>query len=92
VRFSLDLSPAGSASDLDWYWAIVWDQNVFWVTPGGASLTPAPLGHGPAALVNNKTLLLWTIGGTTISNWFFASDGSGIVAIDHMTAVVVPSP
>jgi len=92
VRFSLDISPAGSTMDLDWYWAIVSDQGVFWVTAAGISLTPAPLGHGPAVSLNNATLFFTTIGGTTISTWFFATNGPALVAFDHMTAVIVPSP
>jgi len=92
VRFSLDLSPSGSTGDLDWYWAIVWENQVYWVTPAGTSLTPASLGRGPAVSVDNKTLFFWTIGGTTVSTWIFAADGSSVVSVDHMTAVIVPSP
>jgi hypothetical protein len=92
LRFSLDVSPAGSTADLDWYWAIVWEGSVYWVTPAGISSTPASLGRGPAVAVNNKTLFLWSLGGTMISTWFFAVNGSSIVAIDHMTGVVPPSP
>jgi hypothetical protein len=92
VRFSLDLSPAGSTADLDWYWAIVWENQVYWVTPAGTSPTPVSLGRGPAIPVNNKTLFFWTIGGTTVSAWIFAADGSNLVSVDHMTAVIPPSP
>jgi len=37
-------------------------------------------------------LFFWTIGGTTVSTWIFAADGSSVVSVDHMTAVIVPSP
>lgn len=93
VRFSLDLSPSGSTADLDWYMAIVWENQPYWVTPTGrTSLTPASLGRGPAIRVNNKTLFFWPISGTTVSTWVFAADGPNLVSVDHMTAHIVPSP
>lgn len=92
LRFSLDVSPAGSTTDLDWYWAIVRELNVYWVTPAGVSLTPVPYGRGPAGSVNDKTLFWWSLGGTTISTWVFAANGSGVVAFDHMTGVIPTSP
>lgn len=92
VRFSLDLSPSGSTADLDWYMAIVWEDQVYWVTPAGTSSTPASLGRGPAVTVNNRTLFFWPIGGTTVATWVFAADGPNLVSVDHMTASIVPSP
>ncbi len=92
VRFSLDLSPSGSTADLDWYMAIVWEAQAYWVTPAGTSLTPASFGRGPAITVNNQTLFFWPISGTTVSTWVFAADGPNLVSVDHMTAHIVPSP
>ena len=92
VRFSLDLSPSGSTADLDWYWAIVYELTVYWVTPAGLSLTPAPFSHGPAVTLNNQTLFVFGLGNSMIKTAFFAVNGSDIVAIDHMTAITLPSP
>lgn len=92
VRFSIDVSPAGWTTPLDWYWAIVVSQNVFWVTAAGLSTTPAPLFTAAPVPVNNATLFFEIVGGITVTTWVFAADGPNLISFDRMTATIPTSP
>jgi hypothetical protein len=94
VHLTLDLSPAGWTTPLDWYWAIVNSDGVaFWVTPSGISRTPAPLSHGAPMPVTNATLLQTFLNSDTeVTFWVIAADGPNVISADHMIADVPPSP
>ena len=90
---TLDLSPAGWTTPLDWYFAIVFEWTVYWVTAGGISVTPAPLTHMAPVLVSNVPLLFTLLNGNTQTTFvIFATDGSRMIAFDHMTVIILPSP
>jgi hypothetical protein len=93
VFLTLDISPAGWTTPLDWYFAVVPEGIVYWVSAGGVSLTPAPLAHVPPALVSNAPLLFTPLNGNTQTKFvIFATDGSSMIAFDHITMIVPPSP
>ena len=55
-QLTLDIAPTTYTASLDWYWAIVVNGSLQWVTSGGLSTVPAPLLSAPPAPVTNLTL------------------------------------
>jgi hypothetical protein len=89
---SLTLAMSGNPIPVDWYWMIVFDGQVFWVTAGGLSPTPAPVATAPTADLNDVQLLNFTLPpGTTFVSAFFLVEGTQIVASDAIAAVVGPT-
>ena len=92
VWLTLDISPAGWTTPLDWYWAIKFEQSLFWVTPGGLSTAPAPFAHAAPTLVSDALLLFTLLPGNTRTTFaILAIDGS-IISADSMTELVPSSP
>ena len=93
VFLTLDISPAGWTTPLDWYFAIVFEGTVCWVTAGGVSPTPAPLTHMAPVLVSNAPLLFAPLNGNTQTTFvLLATDGLSMIAFDHITMIIPPSP
>jgi hypothetical protein len=93
ILVTLDISPAGVTTPLDWYFAIVFEGIVRWVTANGVFLTPTPLAHTAPVLISDVPLLFSLINGNTATRFvIIAADGSNVVAYDHITFVVPPSP
>jgi hypothetical protein len=93
VNLTLDISPAGWTTPLDWYFAIVFAGNVYWATPGGISLVPAPLARLAPVLASNVPVLSAPLNGNTETTFvIIATDGSSMIAYDYITMVVPPSP
>ena len=93
VSLTMDISPAGWTTPLDWYFAIVFEGNVFWVTPGGVASTPTPLAHTAPVLVSNVPLLFAPLNGNTETTFvIIATDGSSMISYDYITMIVPPSP
>lgn len=93
VKLTLSLSPSSFTGTLDWYWVIVFNGQVFWVTGGGLSPTPAPLFSSPPIVLADVTLFDLTFpSGTTVTNGFFLVDGATVVASDVITAMVAATP
>lgn len=89
VRLTLDMSPGTSTDPLGWFYAIVVGGNVLWVTPTGISTTPAALLTSPPVALDDVTLFDSVLpSGTQISFVFFLFDGTDVVDLDSITAVV----
>jgi hypothetical protein len=87
VNLTLSVSPTTYTGTLAWYWAVVYNGTLLWVTPSGASTTPAPLLTSPPITLTDVPLLSLTIpSGTTITNAFFMVGPGGVVASDFITA------
>ena len=93
VTVTLDMSPAGWTTPLDWYFAIVVEGRVYWLTPSGVALTPTALARFAPVLVSNAPVLFTPLNGNTQTTFvIIATDASGIVAWDYITVIVPPSP
>jgi hypothetical protein len=93
VFLTLDVSPAGWTTPLDWFGAVNFEGNVFWVTPGGLSPTPAPFAHAAPALVSDVRLLFTLLpGNTRVTFWIIATDGVSMISFDRMTSLTPTSP
>ena len=90
VHVTLNSTPTTYSKTLDWYWAVVANGQLVWVTSTGLSPTAAPLVNSPAIAFNDVTLLNAVFEpGTTLTNAFFLVSGSTVISMDVMTAVVV---
>ncbi|MGH9332879.1 MAG: hypothetical protein ACRD21_03920, partial [Vicinamibacteria bacterium] len=88
-ELTLDVSPTSYTGSLDWYWALVVNGQLFWVTAGGLSTTAAPLFSSPPFPLTNATLLNLTLPpGVAVTSAVFLVDGATLVASDFITAVV----
>lgn len=82
----LDVSPRTYTSVVNWYWALVYNGTLLWVTSTGVSTTPAPLFTGPVALTNATLLNITLPPGSSLTNVVFLVNGSTIVSLDSITA------
>jgi hypothetical protein len=90
VNLTLDISPSLWTTPVDWYWALILNGSLFWVTPGGLSATPSPLITAVPGPLTNATLLNLTLPmGTSITNALFLLNGGSVLASDFITANVV---
>jgi hypothetical protein len=84
---TLDVSATTYSASVNWYWAIIYNGQVLWVTSTGLSVIPAPLLVAPPAPVSNATLLNITLPpASTMTNVFFMLNGGTVVASDFITA------
>jgi hypothetical protein len=47
---TLDISPSTFTTPVGWYWGLIVNGNLYWVTSAGLSTTPAPLVTAPVAV------------------------------------------
>ena len=84
---TLDVSDSTYTAAVDWYWAIILNGQVYWVTGGGLSTTPAPWFNSPPVVLSNVTLLNLTLPpATTMTNVVFMLNGATTVSFDFITA------
>ncbi|HEY7169705.1 MAG TPA: CARDB domain-containing protein [Vicinamibacterales bacterium] len=89
VALTLSISPTTYTAALDWYWAIVVNGAVSWITPGGLTSVPTPLAHQAPLVLTNASLANLTLPrGTTFTAAFFLVNGSTVVSSDFITAQV----
>jgi hypothetical protein len=87
TQVTLDVSPTTYTASVDWYWAIIYNRQIFWVTSGGLSTIPAPWFNAPPVTVTNFTLLNVNLpAGSTLTNVMFMLNGTTAVAFDFITA------
>ena len=86
---TLDISPSSFTAPVSWFWGLVVNNQLLWVTPTGLSTTPAPLAVAPPVAISNATLLNVTLApGAQITTFFALVDGTGsAVAFDVIEAV-----
>lgn len=84
---TLDVSATTYSASVNWYWAIIFNGQLLWVTSTGLSVIPAPLLVAPPAPVPNATLLNITLPpASTMTNVFFMLNGGTVVDSDFITA------
>ena len=89
MLLTLDISASSFTAPVSWFWGLVVNNQLLWVTPGGVTTTPAPLLVAPPAAITNATLLNVTLPpGIQITTFFALVDGVGsVVAFDFIEAV-----
>lgn len=87
VQLTLDVVPSSRTGPFDWYWTLVIDGTIYWVTASGLSTVPAPLGTFTPPLLNNSVLLEINLAaGTQLTAGVFLVEGSTVISADWITA------
>jgi len=89
MLLTLDISPSSLTAPVSWFWGLVVNNQLLWVTPTGLSTTPAPLAVAPPVAISNATLLNVNLSsGMQITTFFALVNGTGsVVAFDAIEAV-----
>ncbi len=89
MLLTLDISASSFTAPVSWFWGLIVNNQLLWVTPNGLSTTPAPLTVAPPVAVSNATLLNITLPpGVQLTTFFILVDGTGsAVAFDVIEAV-----
>jgi hypothetical protein len=89
-QVTLDGDDGDSVAPMDWYYALVFNGSLFWITSAGVSVTPAPLLSGvPPADFSAITLFNSALpAGTTATFVLFQLEGATVRAVDFITGVV----
>jgi len=84
---TIDVSDSTYTASVDWYWAIILNGQIYWVTAAGLSTSPAPWFNYPPVELSNLQLLNLTLPpGTTMTNAVFMLNGATSVSFDFITA------
>jgi hypothetical protein len=89
MQLTLDISPSSYTASVSWYWGLIVNGQVLWVTPGGVTSTPGTLTVGPPVAISNATLLNIALpAGAQLTSFFLLIDSSNsLVAFDYIEAV-----
>jgi hypothetical protein len=89
MLLTLDVTPSAFTAPVSWFWGLVVNSQVLFVTPTGLTTTPTPLTVAPPMAISNATLLNATLPAGTQVTWFFVLvDGTGsALAFDVIEAV-----
>jgi len=89
MLLTLDISASAFTAPVSWFWGLIVNNQLVWVTPNGLSPTPAPLTVAPPVAISNATLLNITLPpGVQLTTFFILVDGTGsAVAFDVIEAV-----
>ena len=93
LHIALDMQSNGVTDPLRWFWAINVNGITTWITADGMSATPAPFLITQSANLNVVGVELAEANylvGTVFRSVMFLHDGSDIVALDAITAVITP--
>jgi hypothetical protein len=88
LALTLDISDSAYTAPLAWYWGLVINNQLIWITGAGLSTTPAPLFVAPPVAIANATLLNTILQPhTTLTSFFILVGGGGSpVIFDNVTA------
>jgi hypothetical protein len=88
MTLTLDISASAYTAPLSWYWGLVINNQLAWITAAGVSATPAPLLVAPPVAIANATLLNITLPPHTTFTSLFILVGDGAPPLaDYVTAV-----
>jgi hypothetical protein len=89
MLLTLDISASAFTAPVSWFWGLVVNNQLLWVTPTGVSTTLAPLAVAPPVAISNATLSNLTLSpGVQVTTFFALVDGTGsVVAFDLIEAV-----
>jgi hypothetical protein len=87
VRLTVDMPETTYTGNLSWYWVVVIDGQVSWITARGISATPAPFVVAPPVPLNHVVLLDIAHPGAWLVTAFFLMDGDTFVAWDTVTVI-----
>jgi PKD repeat protein len=88
MTLTLDISASQYTAPLSWYWGLIVNNQLIWITATGLSATPTPLVVSPPVAIAGATLLNVTLPpATTLTSFFVLVDSGGVaVAFDWVTA------
>jgi hypothetical protein len=88
MTLTLDLSASEYTAPLSWYWGLIVNNRLAWITASGLSATPAPLFVAPPVAIATAPLLNLTLPpATTLASVFLLVDeGGSAVAFDVVAA------
>jgi hypothetical protein len=87
-KLTLDISDSTYTPSVDWYWALIVNGSLYWVTSSGVSTVAAPLRSSPPVPLSTTLIDTNLPTGTTLTSYFFMLNGSTVVAIDAVQATV----
>ena len=91
MLLTLDMSPSTDSAAVSWYWGLIVNGTLVWVTPNGLSATPTPIlvAPPPPGGIFNETLLSINLPPATQISAIFAlvDSTNALVAFDVITAV-----
>ena len=89
IQLTLDMTSGSNSDPLIWLWAISINGQVIWITQSGTSPTLDVLAVAPPLDLTGLPLLNLALPpGTVLGSLLLLWDGSAVVAIDAITAVV----
>ena len=88
VRLTVDMPETTYTGNLSWYWVVVIDGQVSWITAQGISTTPAPFVVAPPVALNHVVLLDLAVPGEWFATAFFLMDGDAFVAWDSVFVIL----
>jgi hypothetical protein len=88
MLLTLDVSASAYSAPVSWYWALIVNNQLVWVTSTGLSATPGPLAVAPPVAITAAPLLNITLppATTLVSFFFFVDSGGAVVALDAIAA------
>jgi hypothetical protein len=93
TQLTLSMDPGKATDSLNWYYGILIQSQVYWVTSSGLSTTPAPLVTMPPIVLQDVTLFDSTLpNGTGLTFLFFLTRSAEIVSLDYITVGVSAGP
>jgi hypothetical protein len=86
---TLDITPSSFTAPVSWFWGLIVNNQLLWVTPAGLSTTLASFAVAPPVPISNATLLNATLSpGLQVTTFLALVDGTGsVVASDVIEAV-----
>ena len=88
VRLTVDMPETTYTGNLSWYWVVVIDGQVSWITAHGISPTPVPFMVAPPVALKHIVLLDLVVPGESFASAFFLMDGDRFVAWDSVMAIL----
>ena len=89
VHLTLDMDPGLVTESMGWYFAYVYEGTYYWLTATGVSQTPGPLLDMRPMLLEDLTLINTDLPpGTVITFLFILIEGTDLVALDYISAVI----
>jgi uncharacterized repeat protein (TIGR02543 family) len=88
LHLTLSVSPSTYTGTLSWYWALIYNGSLRWITSTGVSTTPAPLLISPPVTLTDVPLLNLTLPhASSMTNvMFMVGSAGGVVAFDVIIA------
>lgn len=88
AHLTIGVSAGDWTDPVEWYWAVILNGSVYWITSQGVASAPAPLVTQVPTTLPDVTLFEWNLPpGTTLTNVLFMRAPFGVIASDWITVV-----